>query len=55
MTPLVLTPLPPSPVARPYELYQKVDYVYGIEAFKNRDGFGPAQGPYHTSKLSTLC
>jgi len=29
---------------KPYALYQEVDYVYGVRAFENNEGFTSAQG-----------
>ncbi len=33
-----------SPIWVPYELYGKIDYVYGWKAFNERNGFTAAQG-----------
>lgn len=33
-----------KPIYTPYELYGRVDYIYGWEAFNERNGFTAAQG-----------
>lgn len=32
------------PLWKPYEIYAKIDYVYGWPGWNNNDGFGGAQG-----------
>ncbi|KAG6820872.1 hypothetical protein H0H93_010216 [Arthromyces matolae] len=33
---------------KPYELYEKVDYVYGVKAYENGEGFAGAAGITNT-------
>ncbi|KAG6813672.1 hypothetical protein H0H92_008520 [Tricholoma furcatifolium] len=37
---------------KPYELYEKVDYVYGVQAFENGEGFAGAAAVLNVLEIS---
>ncbi|GLB44886.1 hypothetical protein LshimejAT787_1802230 [Lyophyllum shimeji] len=43
----------PSLIWKPYELYEKVDYVYGVKAFENGEGFAGAAAVLNVIEIST--